>query len=122
MIEVGVLLGLMCQHACESSSFNIFHENGLEHIPLSKDNILERTQRILKLAATASGKALNDDASTAVSVPQREEAKFPEELLWDLIKKNQKVLEDLPLNFADLFFPFNGSLGFKLFQPGNTRN
>ena len=93
MVEVGVLLGLMCQHACESSTFHIFHENGSEQIQLSKDNILERTQRVLKLAAKASGRPVAEEGSdsTSVAIQDRGRTKFPEAILWDLIKKQQKV-------------------------------
>ncbi|XP_075239383.1 telomerase protein component 1-like [Convolutriloba macropyga] len=93
MVEVGVLLGLMCQHACESSTFHIFHENGSEQIQLSKDNILERTQRVLKLAAKASGRPVAEEGSdsTSVAIQDRGRTKFPEAILWDLIKKQQKI-------------------------------
>ena len=94
------LMALMCQHACESSVFVVFHDDGWEVVPLSKDNILERATRLLSLVARALGLDLArvaEDREKKIQEIERNattdfESVFPMTILNRLIKEHRKVI------------------------------
>ena len=93
------LMALMCQHACESAVFVVFHEFGYEIVPISKDNILERATRLLKLVSISIGLdlALLSDGRESkireISCSRSDDLEnlFPMKILNRLITEHRKV-------------------------------
>ncbi|XP_067949967.1 telomerase protein component 1-like [Watersipora subatra] len=74
IVEVGILLGLMCQHACESSEL-VMYDKRYTRIPLEKEGILASTARLVE----------------RITLSDNPTANIPRELLQDILMNRQHI-------------------------------
>lgn len=68
VVEIGILLALMCKHACESCDFILFMNKSQQLIEDSKAGILEETSSLVKLATAYK---TDDEDNQAAEIPKK---------------------------------------------------